>query len=455
MGVMRRFGFLTLLVALTLLGSACSQPVPERPTFDVPTEIVPDWVNPSDMEELFPADGGCLLAVGGGVRVLEVVEDTAAHGVLRAGDIVMSVNGVPTSSLEMLLRVLDGRPVGDVVEVGGTRVGVPFSIGIELSPVPGEPERAILGIISETKLDPVPPSELSKSGSTDPFSRPVTLNGWIYVHEPLAAAWSPYPGVPAARMAALGLELYAVAANDPLSLVRVGGGEPVPIDPGPVVFESTAGPIEVVASGFEAALTSVGNLVLVAGEAAAGENDTAFALHAVDPVGGSVVWTRPLGLSQSGNPLAAVDGYRSPSGDRALVALVEHDLASGARSGVWSYYLVDERGDGVVGPPGIDQFLPTSGVTGWYDEGSLLYVADFDVPQIARWALDTGDHSVIRPVAPGDAFDLVTVTPVGDGQHVVQVRENEVSLINVDLSESTRPISRGCRHVPIGGIPRQ
>ena len=459
---MRHFGFLAALTALTLLAAACAQPGPERRPFDVPTEIVPDWVNPADAEGLFPADGGCLLAVGGGARVLEVLEDTvsgfsssqsartAAHGVLRAGDIVMSIDGSPTSSLEMLLRMLEGRPPGDVVEVEGTRLGVPFSTSVELSPVPGEPERAILGIIAETKLDPVPPSQLTASGVADPFSRLVTLDGWTYLHEPLAAAWSPYPGVPATRMAALGSELYAVAADGPLSLVRVATGELIPIDPGPVVFEGTRGPIEVVATGFETALTSVGNLVLVAGTVSLGANTTTFALHAVDPVARLVVWSRPLGLSPSGNPLAAVDGYRSPSGSRALVTLVEHDLASNARYGALGYYLVDEQGEEEASLPGIKEFLTTSRVTGWYDEDSLLYVADFDTPQIVRWSLDTGDHSVIRPVAAEDAFDLVTVMPVGDGQHLVQIRATEVSLINVNQPESVRPISRGCRYEPIG-----
>ena len=79
-----------------------------------------------------------------------------------------------------------------------------------------------------------------------------------------------------------------------------------------------------------------------------------------------------------------------------------------------------------------------------------MYVADLDTPQIARWALDTGEHSVMRPVPVEEAFDLVTVVPVGDGQHVVQVRANDVSLINVDQPSSVRPISRGCRYAPIG-----
>ena len=258
MGAMRHFGFLASLVVLALLGSACSGPSSERQPFEIPTEIVPEWLNPSDPEELFTG-GGCLLAVGGGVRVLEVLGDTGAHGVLRPGDIITSIDGTPTSSQETLLRVLGGRRPGDLLEVEGTRVGEAFSIGVALSPVPGEPERAILGIIPETKLEVVAPSRLSASGSTDPFSRPMVLDGGVYLHGPLAAAWLPHVGLPPVRTAALGSDLYAVTAADPLALVRIGGGVTIPIDPGPTLFEGGAGPIELVASEFETVLTSVGN----------------------------------------------------------------------------------------------------------------------------------------------------------------------------------------------------
>ena len=441
---MRRTGFLTILVGLALLAIACSQPATERRGFDVPAEVVADWINPTDVDALFPDGSGCLVVLGGGVRVLEVVEGSGAAGVLRPGDIIGSVDGTPTNSLEMLLGVLEDRAAGDVVQVEGTRSGAPLSFDIELSPVPGQPDRAVLGIISETRLDPTAPSDLRESDVADPSGWPVSLDGGVYVYEPLAGGWYSYPGKPAERMTILGTDLYAVATNETLSLERLGDGKPIPIDPGPVVYESGAGEIEVEASGFEAVLTSVGDLLLVAGEASAGVGNTAFAVHAVDPVEGTVVWTRPLGLSSEGNLLVAVDGYRSPSGDRALLTLAEHDPLSGSRSGVWTYYLVDEAGDGEVGPEGINRFLPTSGVTGWFDEESLLYVADLDIPQIAKWILGTGDHTIIGSVAAEDAFDLVTVTPVGDGRHVVQVLSDEVSLLNIDRPDMARPISKGC-----------
>ena len=163
-------------------------------------------------------------------------------------------------------------------------------------------------------------------------------------------------------------------------------------------------------------------------------------------------WIRVLGVSDAGNPLAAADAFRSPSGDRAMVALVEHDATGDATSELFNYYLVDEEGEGVVGPPGIDQFFPTTGVTGWYDDNSLIYVVDFEVPQVARWSLGTGEHTLLRSYTAEDAVSLRTVLPVGDGEHVVEVWDSEVSLIDLRRPELTRLISRGCRHVSIEGM---
>lgn len=436
------------------MAAACSQPPPEPPAFEIPQEIVPDWVNAVDPDAIFSAQSGCLLAVGGGVRVLQVLEGTAAYGALRAGDVITSVDGAAVSSREMLLRELADRPVGGGITIGGDRSGEPFSVDLVLTPVSGEPGRAVLGVIPETKLAAEPPSGLpAEPSDADPFSRPVIVDGQIYLHGPLAASWSPYPGAPAGQIAALGSDLYAAAAADPLSLVKVGGGGAVSIDPGPVVLDRQAGRVEVMVSGFEAALTSVGGLVLAGGEISTGTGGGLTALIAVDPAEGSVAWIRVLGLSPSDIPLAAVQGYRSPSGDQALITLVERGPDGNARSGVWSYYLIDEQGEGVVGPPGVDDFYRSSGVTGWYDDQSVLYLADFEIPQIIIWDLETGEHTPLRPVDSEAAADLVAVNPVGDGRHAVQIRENEVSLIDLEVPEPARPISRGCRHELVGGDP--
>ena len=446
---MRRFRALTCFLVLAVIGSACSAPAPEPSAFDLPAEIVPDWVNPTEMASLFPDAPGCFLAVGDGVRVLQVFEGTKAFGVLRAGDVITSVDGIPTNSREALLSHLTGMMPGDSLRVAGTRAGDPFSAEVQLTRVPEDPQRGIIGIVPETRLRAVRPGELPISAPPGPSGGPVVLDGGMHWHSPLAASWIRYRGVEGVRAAALESELYAVAAGVAPSVVRLADGVSIPIDPGPVPVESTAGPMEVLVSGFETALTSVGNLLLVGGTVTQGDFDT-FAIHAVDPVEGSVAWTRPLGRSPSGQELIAVEGYRSPSGSRALVSLVEQDPETGDRSAVLTYYLLDERGEGVVGPPGIDRFIPTSGVTGWFDDNSMVYVAELEGTGVAVWDLTTGDHNFIWPVPPGEESDLVTVTPVGDGRHLVQVRANDVSLVDVYQPLPVRSIARGCSYTPSG-----
>ena len=439
---MRRSLSATCLVLLALVGWACSQPAAEAPTFEIPDEVVPDWINPTDVEALFPGAEECFVAVGDGVRILQVFEGTGAHDVLRAGDVITSVDGSPTSSREALLELLEGRRPGESLRIAGSRAGTPLSVEVELTPVPEDPDRGIIGVFPETRLRVVKPSDLATTGTSDAVGHPVVLDGSVLTYSPLSATWAPHPEVEGVRAVALGSNLYAVAPGGTPALVDLVDGAVVPVDPGPVMFESGAGLIEVFASGFETPLTSVGELVLVAGTVSEGGFST-FAIHAVDPVEGTVAWTRPLGLSQSGFFLVAVDGYRSPNGDRAVVSLVEEDPATGDRSPVLTYYLVDEQGEGVMGPPGIDRFIPTAGVTGWYDDDSLAYVAELDGSGVAIWNLASGDHTFVWPVPPESASDLVTVLPVGDGRHLVQVRAGDVSLVDVFQPVPVRPIARG------------
>ena len=436
------------LVVLSLVGWACSQPTVEPPPFEVPSEVVPDWINPTDMEALFPNTDGCFVAVGDGVRILQVFEGTKAHGALRAGDIITSVDGTPTNSREALLAILQGRKPGESLRIAGIRTGNPFSTDVELTPVPEDPDSGLIGVFPETRLRVVKPSDLPTTGSDDAVGHPVVLDGSVLGHSPLAATWVPYPEAVGARAVALGSELYAVAASATPALVNLVDGAVVPVDPGPVLFDNGAGPTEVFVSGFETPLTSVGELVLVAGTVSEGEFSSS-AIHAVDPVEGTVAWTRPLGLSRSGLSLVATEGYRSPSGDRAIVALVEEDQATDDRSAVLTYYLLDEQGEGEIGPPGIDRFIPTSGLAGWYDDDALAYVAQLDATGVAIWDLNSGDHTFLWPIPPEVAPDLVTVIPVGDGRHLVQVRSNDVSLIDVFQPVPVRPIARGCSFVPM------
>lgn len=437
------------LVFLAVAGGACAKSAPEAPQFEIPSEVVPDWINPTDAEALFPDIGGCYVTVGEGVRVLQVFEGTGAHGVLRAGDIITSVDGIPITSREALLMILEDRLAGESVRLRGTRAGNPISMEIELTPAPEGPERGIIGIFPETRLRVAQPSSLPSRSSAGPVGEPVMLDGALYSYSPLTARWAGY-GEVAGILPAVGLgsELYAVSSGVTPALVRLGDEAAIPIDTEPALFDLSISLVGDFTNTMEAMLTSVGDLLVVAGWLSDGESG-AYTINGVNPVDGTVAWTHPLGLSSSGLFLMPAGGYRSPSGDRAVVSLVEQDPATGSRSEVLTYVLVDERGEGITGPPGIDRFIPTEGVTGWYDDDSLAYVFELGDPGVAVWNLASGDHARVWPVPPEAVSDLVTVIPVGDGRHLVQVRAGDVSLIDVLQPAPVRPIARGCRFSPM------
>ncbi|MCY3579921.1 MAG: hypothetical protein OXH95_05950 [bacterium] len=449
---MRRHLPLVLLVSL-LTVSACSSGSPEyqTPPLELPDEVVPNYVNPIDMDQIFPADGTCRIAKGAGVRVLQVIDGTGADGLLHPGDILVSIDDVPTPTREILIDQLEDRPVGAVVEIDATRSGEPIEVSILMSPAPGAPGRSLLGVITETNLESIGPEGLLEgSGSVDNVrARPVVVNDLIFRYDPLGADWVPYPGDPADRIVGLDSELYTVAESAPLSLMKPGEEAPIPILPGPVDYQAGGVSFQLVALTFEEVIGSVGDLLLVAGVASAGPDNVAFALHAVDPVSSAVVWIRPTGLSDTSSPLLAADAFRSPSGEQALVELVEYDLLTDTRSELWNYYLVNEAGEGTVGPPGIDQFFPTKGVSGWFDEDSLIYLIDLDVPQVAQWSILTGEHEFLMAYTAEQVIGLRTVVPVGDGEHVVEVRDSEVVLVDANRPEVSRLISRGCDHTPL------
>ncbi len=441
------------LVLLGLVATACGgQTVPDRRPFDVPDAIVPDSVSPTDPVSLFPESGECTIALSTGVRVLDIIEGSAAENLLHAGDIITEIDGVAIESREELLSALEGRQIGETVAVAGTRAGVGFAVDIALGASDEDPERAIMGVVSESRLEPLGPAEVTETSLVHRFSRPAVLDGEIYLYEPLGGAWAQYPGVPAARMAALGSDFFSTASDQASrSLVRIGDGALIPIETSTFFADDGTGPLALTPSAFERVLASVGNLLLVGGWASDENGGVTSVIFAVDPVTQTVRWNQPLGLAESGNPFLAFEGYRSPSGDRAVIGLVELDISTGATSDVFTYFLLDEEGNGTV-PPGRELLQPTARVTGWFDDDSVTYVLPVELPQVVRWSMGSGEQGVVLTVREEDARQLVSVSPVGDGRHVVQILQSSVSLIDTDQLVFARPISRGCQHNPIGGL---
>ena len=459
---------LAALSALVLAGAACAVSPPERQPLHVPTGVAPDYINPTDPEALFAGRGECLLAVGTGVKVLQVLPDTDAARSLRAGDVLTSVNGVPVGSLESLLAVTAELRVGDAAEVEGTRSGERFDADITLGPAPENPARPILGFIPETKITALSPSgvrpveQSGGGGAGEVYSRPVSLGGRLLRFNPLDSSWRQYAGIPTSRMAGLGADLYTLAASDhPRALLRMGEREVIAFEQPSDLPGLSPDWGEIV---FEAVLGSVGELLLVSAwtersppddsppaDGQPGEAGRTYLVAGADPAEAKIVWIRPLPLSPQGYPWAAAAGFRSPSGGMVLVGMAEEDPVLAARTAVLTYAVLDETGR-VIPRPGLEDLASAGVVTGWYDDNSLLYIEPAAAPRVAAWTFDSGEHQLLLTVGEEEARDLRLVTPVGDGRHLLQINESGVTLLDGEGRTAVRPVARGCSYAPIGGL---
>jgi hypothetical protein len=104
--VNRRF---PALLVTGILAFACAPTPPER----APLPGVDEVLDP-------PAQCTFLVGDPQGVLVQDVIPDSAAEGILLAGDIIIAFEDEPTPDSEALLAALSSRSDGDVVDGGKT-----------------------------------------------------------------------------------------------------------------------------------------------------------------------------------------------------------------------------------------------------------------------------------------------------------------------------------------------
>jgi PDZ domain-containing protein len=82
-----------------------------------------------------------------GVLVEAVAQDVPAARVLRAGDVIVSVDGTPVLRPTALRALMAKRKPGDVVSLGIRRNGASLDVAARTVAAADEPARAVLGII--------------------------------------------------------------------------------------------------------------------------------------------------------------------------------------------------------------------------------------------------------------------------------------------------------------------
>ena len=145
-----------------------------------------------DVDEVLEPPVACAFFVGEpkGVAVSEVLEDTAADGVLEAGDVIVAVNGVGTVDTEQLRIVLEEQAVGDEIQIDLQRDGASESAALTLGANPENPEQVYIGIMIFTEYERLPASEAKQEIVPSETSRALTIGGTLFGGDPVLPSWS-------------------------------------------------------------------------------------------------------------------------------------------------------------------------------------------------------------------------------------------------------------------------
>jgi Lon-like protease len=106
-----------------------------------------------------------------GVLVVEVVENSPARGILRAGDVIKSVEGRRVMLTEELIHIVQAREVGQAVELSFERDGVLQQAAVQTAEHPDLKGRAALRVLVRTlNWQPVLPVaiDIETGGITGP-----------------------------------------------------------------------------------------------------------------------------------------------------------------------------------------------------------------------------------------------------------------------------------------------
>ncbi|MTD30344.1 SepM family pheromone-processing serine protease [Planomicrobium sp. YIM 101495] len=100
--------------------------------------------------------------IDNGVFVLNVLDGSAADGILNPGDRIIALDGEELHNQEAFVDYLASVGDGEAVDAQVEREGRTISHTIELAPLPTEPERSGLGItfVEDKRIETDPPVEI-------------------------------------------------------------------------------------------------------------------------------------------------------------------------------------------------------------------------------------------------------------------------------------------------------
>ncbi|MGH8950466.1 MAG: PDZ domain-containing protein [Acidimicrobiia bacterium] len=396
------------LAITVLLAVACAPAPPER----APLPDVDEVLDP-------PAQCSFLVGEPQGVLVQEVIPDSAAEGLLLAGDIIVAFDDAPTPDSEALLSALSEKAAGDMVDVEFLRDDEATSSTVTLGENPDDSGQPRIGVMIRTQYQTVEAADVTDEVAPGPLTRPISIGGTIYLFDPTRTEW----------------ERTEVEVGDELTWVGTSSGIYV-IEEGAITDLETGETID--HDGLEGwepirMIGSVGAdlMLVVTQEVPEDPEQVAVGISRFDPATSTTKWVEPV-LEGFGIPISALG---SPDGALIVVVGVNEGGAEITGVDVWSAdgTLLEQEDLVSLGTP-----------VGWMDPDRILFRSGLELATLYTVA-DGGSEEVTLESAVGG----LPLFPVGDGSSVLALDESSLMIEDLTRSGDLRLLAEDC---PIGRV---
>ena len=397
---------LLALVGVVLLVAACAQTPPDR-------EALPSVEEALDP----PAQCSFLLGEPQGVLVQEVTPDSAADGLLIAGDVIVSFDDQPTPDSTALLAALGEKKAGEMVEIEVMRGDEETRRTITLGDDGGEPR---IGVSIRTQYETVEAADIATDIAPGPMVRPISIGGTIYLFDPGARVW----------------ERTDIQVPDELNWVSTTSGIYGIQDD---VITDVVTDEEVSHDGFEGwepirVIGSVDDdlIVVVTQEVPEDSERVAVGVSRFDPVSARTVWAEPV-VDGFGIPISALG---SPGGDQIVLVGVDEGGTDIMGIDVWS-------GDGLA--QGMEDLVALGTPVGWMDDDTVLFRTEVETGSLLT--VPGGD---IEEITLESAVGGLPLFPVGDGRSVLAIDDETLVLEDLTLSGDFQVLAENCSVTRVG-----
>lgn len=364
-----------------------------------------------------PAQCGFLVGEPQGVLVQEVSPDSAADGLLIAGDVIVAFDDEPTPDSESLLAALREKDVGDVVELSVRRGDEETHQTLTLGDASGEPR---IGVMIRTQYHAVEAADVETEVQPGPLTRPISIAGLIYLFDAGSNVWERTDVEVAEEVNWVSTTAGLFAIQDEV-ITDLVTDEEVPHDG----FQGWE-PIRVIGSAGE-------DLLLVVTQEVPDEPErVAVGVSRFNPFTSETLWAQPV-VDGFGIPISA---WGSPDGEAIAVAGVNEGGSEITGIDVWD-------GDGV--PAGMEDLVPLGTPVGWMDADSVLFRTDVAVASLLTVPGGNVEEIALEPTIGG-----LPLFPVGDGSGVLALDDQSLVLDDLTVTGDLKVLAENCSFERVG-----